>query len=88
MKRDINWIEILNSEDAVQSMHNANISFEEAYSYLQDLVNSQENANISLEDSIKNYKLGRSLVDYCEQVLDKARHTIEDVVESETNSTK
>jgi exodeoxyribonuclease VII small subunit len=86
MQRDINWIEILNSDDAIKTMHDINISFEEAYSYLQEIVNSQENTNISLEDSIKNYKLGKSLVAYCEQLLDKAKHTIEDVIDSETNS--
>ncbi len=64
---------------SVTQLEKLNISFEDAYSYLEKIVSLQEQGEISLEDSITYYKVGKILSSYASSVLEKAKLDLEKI---------
>ncbi len=54
-----------------------NISFEEAYTKLEQIAERLENSEVSLDESIALFEEGIKLSKYCNEVLEKAKHKIE-----------
>jgi exodeoxyribonuclease VII small subunit len=48
------------------------LSFEEAYSQLEELVAKLESGDMSLEESVSLFERGKALAAHCQSLLDKA----------------
>ena len=48
------------------------LSFEEAYSQLEELVAKLESGDMSLEESVSLFERGNELATHCQSLLDKA----------------
>lgn len=59
-----------------------NISFEEAYTKLEQIAAKLEDPQITLDESITLFEEGVRLSKYCSEVLDKAKQKIE-ILEAE-----
>lgn len=59
------------------------LSFEEAFSQLEEIVDKLENGESSLEESINFYDFGKKLKDHCENKLKNAELKIQKVVENQ-----
>lgn len=53
------------------------LTFEQAYSQLEELVQKLEGGNLSLEESLALYRRGMALAERCGQVLDTAELSIQ-----------
>ena len=51
-----------------------NISFEEAYTKLEQIAERLENSEVSLDESLALFEEGIKLSKYCNEVLEKAKH--------------
>lgn len=52
------------------------LTFEEAYTKLNNIVNGLERSEISLQESLNAFEEGVKLVKYCNELLDKAQNRI------------
>lgn len=48
------------------------LSYEEAYTQLEEVLSSLETGELSLEESLARYESGAALAAYCERKLDEA----------------
>jgi exodeoxyribonuclease VII small subunit len=48
------------------------LSFEDAYSQLEELVAKLESGDMSLEESVSLFERGKALAAHCQSLLDKA----------------
>jgi exodeoxyribonuclease VII small subunit len=48
------------------------LSFEQAYSQLEEVVAKLESGEMSLEESVKLFEQGKQLASHCQSLLDKA----------------
>jgi|AACY02.18.fsa_nt_gi exodeoxyribonuclease VII, small subunit len=55
------------------------LPFEEALAKLEEIVQKMEDPSVSLEESMKLYKEGLELSNYCTKTLDKATLAIEQI---------
>lgn len=62
------------------------LTFETAMAQLEGIVRQLEQEELSLEDSIKAYKKGIELSQYCQQALEEARLSITEVSQSGSES--
>ncbi len=69
----------IKSINSVEQLEKMNISFEDAYMYLEEVIYLQENGDITLDDSIKYYKSGKILSKYAQNLLDKAKLEIDKI---------
>ena len=49
-----------------------NMSYEEAFSRMQEVLEKLENGNVKLDESLKLYEEGIKLYRYCNMILDEA----------------
>ena len=68
---------ILEDVTTIEDIKKSNVSFEVAYSKIEEIVKMQEQGNMNLTDSRKYYKLGKLLTEYCEDILNNAKLEIE-----------
>lgn len=55
--------------------------FEKSLKELETLVGQLESGNLSLDDSLKQFRRGVELTRHCQEVLDKARQTVEQLTD-------
>ena len=61
--------------------------FEKSLAELESLVEKLESGQLSLDESLQQFKRGVELTRHCQDVLDKARQTVEQLLDSEDEST-
>ena len=59
------------------------LSYEEAYSRLEEILGRLENSNPSLDESLELYEEGIKMYKYCNEVLSKAQLRIKKYNENE-----
>jgi exodeoxyribonuclease VII small subunit len=64
---------------SIADLKEAEVSFESAYSKIENIVEMQEKGTLNLEDSIKFYKIGKILTQYCQEILNEAKEDIEKI---------
>ncbi len=57
--------------------------FEEALAELETLVEKMESGELKLDDSLKHFRRGVELTRLCQQVLDQAQQTVEELMTPE-----
>jgi exodeoxyribonuclease VII small subunit len=62
------------------------ISFEAALGRLEEIVQRLERSELPLEESVKQFEEGLKLSKHCSRILEKAELRVEQVKESETQS--
>ena len=60
--------------------------FEKALQELESLVEKLESGNLSLDDSLDEFKRGVQLTRQCQQVLDKAQLTVDQLINIDDES--
>ena len=55
------------------------LKFEDAVEQLSDIVNDMENSEVDLDNMIKNYKIGLSLLKYCQDKINDAEFKVTEV---------
>ena len=63
-------------------------SFEEAIDELETILADIERGQVPLEESIGRYERGRTLVEHCQQVLDRAEKRIQELSRQDDGSLK
>lgn len=63
------------------------MSFEEAFSELEQVIIRLESADLSLEESVELFEKGRKLSTLCEAALDKAELRIQQIMDDGSIST-
>ena len=76
---DIHQVCIMNSK-------NPDPDFESALEELESLVSQLEKGELSLDDSLKQFKRGVELTRNCQQILDRAQQTVEQLSITEDES--
>lgn len=61
--------------------------FEKSLAELETLVEKLESGQLSLDESLQQFKRGVELTRHCQDVLDKARQTVEQLLDTEDEST-
>ncbi|MBT8064207.1 MAG: exodeoxyribonuclease VII small subunit [Xanthomonadales bacterium] len=61
--------------------------FEKSLAELESLVERLESGQLSLDDSLKQFKRGVELTRHCQDVLEQARQTVEQLLDSGDEST-
>lgn len=59
------------------------MSYEEAFSELDEIVEQLESGELSLEDSLRLFERGQELGRYCSQLLEKAELTLKKLTQDE-----
>ena len=62
------------------------LSFEEAYSQLEELVAKLESGDMSLEESVSLFERGKELATHCQSLLDKAELRVKKISDDGTIS--
>ena len=57
-------------------MKKTEMTFESAFSQLEQLSNKMESGKLSLEESISAYEESMKLIDFCNKVLDSAEQKV------------
>ncbi len=60
--------------------------FEEALAELEALVEKMESGELKLDDSLKHFRRGVELTRLCQQVLDQAQQTVEELMVPENEA--
>jgi exodeoxyribonuclease VII small subunit len=74
--RNLNEIDKIKTFEDLQFL---NLTFEQAYEYLEAIVSLQRADKIPLQEGIIYYKLGVLLSKYCSEILQKANLEIEEI---------
>ena len=61
--------------------------FEKALEELESLVEQLESGDLSLDQSLQQFKRGVELTRHCQNVLDEAQQTVEQLIDAEDEST-
>ena len=59
------------------------ITFEEAVKHLEEIIKQMESGGLALEESLKRFEEGVSLIDYCNQLLNRYEKKITLVMEKD-----
>jgi exodeoxyribonuclease VII small subunit len=62
------------------------LSFEDAYSQLEELVAKLESGDMSLEESVSLFERGKELAAHCQSLLDKAELRVKKISDDGTIS--
>lgn len=73
-------------QDAADEPTRAEPDFESALAELEALVERLEKGDISLDESLQQFKRGVELTRRCQQILDQAQQTVEQLTQAEDES--
>lgn len=62
----------------------ANLSYEQARTALEEIVTQLESGNLALEETLKLWENGEQLALLCQNILDSAQERLEALTEDET----
>ncbi|NIM71560.1 MAG: exodeoxyribonuclease VII small subunit [Xanthomonadales bacterium] len=62
-------------------------NFEKALAELESLVEKLESGDLALEQSLEDFKRGVELTKQCQQILDRAQQSVEQLLNPEDEST-
>lgn len=76
---DIKNLNEVNKIRTFEDLQSLNLTFEQAYEYLETIVAFQRADKMPLNEGIAYYKLGVLLSKYCSEILQKANLEIEEI---------
>jgi exodeoxyribonuclease VII small subunit len=63
----------------------ANMSYEQARTALEEIVTQLESGNLALEETLKLWEKGEELASLCQNILDSAQERLEELTAEDEN---